>query len=89
MMAKAATTGIATSGALTMAVFSLATVPALYATGLAGAWIPASRRLWMQRAGGLVVVLMGVITLARSAIAFSLLDPTILTAGIDLLCRPF
>ena len=50
-----------------MAVFGLATVPALALTGLVGARLRPRRRLWMQRAAGALVVVMGLVTLVRGA----------------------
>ena len=88
MLAKAATTGSAGLGALTLAAFGLGTVPALYAVGLFGALMPPARRLWLQRAGGALVVALGVLTLARAAAAFALLDPAPGTAAHGLLCVP-
>ena len=87
MLAKAATTGSAGAGALTLAMFGIGTVPALFATGLFGALMPVGRRLWLQRAGGVLVVALGVLTLARSAVAFALLDPALVPGGEALLCH--
>ncbi len=88
MLAKAATTGSALGGALTLAVFGLATVPALYATGLAGAWLPPPRRLALQRLGGAFVVALGLLTAARAATALALLDPSGLPPfAQDVLCH--
>jgi uncharacterized protein len=87
MLAKAATTGSAGAGALTLAVFGLGTVPALFAAGLFGALMPPARRLWLQRAGGVLVLALGALTLARAAVAFALLDPTLVPGGEALLCH--
>jgi sulfite exporter TauE/SafE len=87
MLAKAATTGSAGAGALTLAVFGLGTVPALFAAGLFGALMPPARRRWLQRAGGVLVVALGALMLARSAVAFALLDPTLVPGGEALLCH--
>ncbi len=71
MLAVAAGAGSAAAGALTMAVFGLATVPALALTGWLGARLRPSQRVWMQRAAGALVVVMGLLTLARGAQALS------------------
>lgn len=66
MLAQAAATGSPGHGALTMAVFGLATVPALYATGLTGHLM---RGLWRHRlvqVSGALVLLMGVLSIARA-----------------------
>lgn len=66
MLVHAAATGSAAGGALTLAVFGAATVPALYLTGLTGFLM---RGLWRQRLvqiSGVLVLLMGVLTLARA-----------------------
>ena len=70
MLAVSAGSGSALGGALTMAVFGLATVPALALTGLLGTRLRPRRRLWMQRAAGALVVVMGLVTLARGVEAF-------------------
>ena len=88
MLAKAATTGSATAGALTLAVFGLATLPALSVVGWLGGRVPPARRLWLQRAGGVLVVLLGVLTVARAATALALLTPEAGTAAHHLLCVP-
>ncbi len=67
MLAVAATSGGAAMGALTMAVIGLATVPALAAVGAMGARLRPDRRVWMQRMAGVLVVVMGLLTVARSA----------------------
>ncbi|MDX1419916.1 MAG: sulfite exporter TauE/SafE family protein [Rubricoccaceae bacterium] len=87
MLAKAATTGSAAAGALTLAVFGVATLPALSVVGWLGGRVPAARRVGLQRAGGVLVVALGVLTLARSAVAFALLDPALLPGGEAILCH--
>lgn len=69
MLAVAATSGSVGRGALTMAVFGLATVPALALVGVLGARLRASRRLALQRLAGVLVVAMGVLTVVRGASA--------------------
>ena len=72
MLAKAATTGSASGGALTMAAFGLATLPALALAGALGSRLTPGRRVWMQRASGVLIVALGLLTLSRAALA---LDP--------------
>ncbi|MGB3544539.1 sulfite exporter TauE/SafE family protein [Rubrivirga sp.] len=67
MVAIAATSGGPGRGALTMAVFGLSTIPALALVGTLGARMRPSRRLTMQRLAGVLVIAMGVLTLARGA----------------------
>jgi len=67
MLAVAAGTGSAGRGALTMAVFGMATLPALAVAGTFGARLRPSRRVWMQRLAGALVVAMGLLTVARGA----------------------
>lgn len=65
MLAVAAAAGGAAQGALVMAVFGLSTVPALYLTALAGFLM---QPLWRRRltvVGGVLVVLLGLFTMAR------------------------
>lgn len=71
MLAVAAGTGSAAGGALTMAAFGVATVPALAVTGLLGARMRPGRRVWMQRAAGALVLAMGLLTVARGAHALT------------------
>ncbi|WP_412061973.1 sulfite exporter TauE/SafE family protein [Rubrivirga sp. IMCC45206] len=71
MLAVAATTGGPGRGALTMAVFGLATVPALAATGWLSGRLRPSRRARLQRLAGVVVVAMGLLTVARGAHALT------------------
>ena len=88
MLAKAATTGSAAGGALTLAIFGLGTIPALALVGTVGALLPPARRLWLQRAGGVLVIALGALTLARAASAFGLLGPEAATHTHTLLCLP-
>lgn len=74
MLAVAATSGGAAQGALTMAVFGLATVPALALVAVLGAQMRPSRRVTMQRLAGVLVVAMGVLTLVRGAAALAPVD---------------
>lgn len=89
LLVKAAATGSALGGAAVMATFGLATVPALYLTGLVGHWLPAPKRVWMTRLGGVLVVALGLLTLARGATALDLLTHTPgATATEQLICSP-
>lgn len=71
MLAVAASSGSAGRGALTMAVFGAATVPALALVGTLGARMRPSRRVTMQRLAGVLVVAMGALTIARGADALT------------------
>ncbi len=85
MLAKAATTGSAAAGAATLAVFGLGTVPALALAGTVGALVPPARRLWLQRAGGILVIALGCLTIARVVMA----HPVPATGGVQqILCLP-
>ena len=71
MLAVAASSGGAAQGALTMTVFGLGTVPALALVGTLGARMRPSRRVTMQRLAGVLVVVMGVLTIVRGADALA------------------
>jgi len=86
MLARAASTGSAATGALTLAVFGLATVPALAATGLAGVRLRPERRLLFQRVAGVLVVAMGLLTATRGALALAEPPPTHPNAALH--CAP-
>lgn len=88
MLAKASTTGSPLGGALTLAVFGIGTAPALLFVGRAGAGLPPARRLWLQRAGGVAVIALGVLTITRAAMAASLGHPPAPTSNAGLLCLP-
>lgn len=65
MLIKAATAESMAGGAVTMAVFGLATIPALYLVSLGGFL---TRPLWRHRfniASGVLVILLGVLTVVR------------------------
>jgi len=65
MLAMAAATGSPVQGALTMGVFGLATIPALYLVAIAGSLM---RPVWRARfhlASGILVIVLGLITIAR------------------------
>lgn len=71
LLVRAAAAGTPLGGAVVMAVFGLGTIPALYLTGLAGTrLLSPTRRLWLNRIGGVLVVALGVLTIARGATAF-------------------
>ncbi len=65
LLAKAAATGTIAGGALTMAVFGLATVPALFVLGMTGHLLRPAWRTRLNLAGGVLVILMGVLTIVR------------------------
>lgn len=89
MVAVAASTGSAASGAATMAVFGLSTVPALALTGVFSQRLRPSGRAQMQRLAGVLVVVMGVVTVARGADALTTgghthhSPPTAMTCGVN------
>lgn len=72
VLALAAATGDPLQGALTMAVFGLATVPALYGLALASFLMRPAWRLRLNQVGGILVIVLGVITLLRGTPA---IDP--------------
>ena len=86
MLAKAATTGSASGGALTMAAFGLATLPALALAGALGSRLTPGRRVWMQRASGVLIVALGLLTLSRAALALDLGGAP--PEAMDWLCLP-
>ena len=85
MLAVAAASGSAAAGALTMAVFGLATVPALALVGALGARLRPSRRLALQRLAGVLVVAMGALTVARGANALAA-PPEVHVTHTEVLC---
>ncbi len=87
MLAKAAATGSAGAGALTLAVFGLGTVPALALVGSVGRAVSPAKRRWMQQAGGVLVIGLGVLTVARAGPALGLAAPAAAPAH-EVLCLP-
>ena len=91
LLVRAAAAGTPLGGAAVMAVFGLGTIPALYLTGLAGThfFLP-SRRLWLSRVGGVLVVALGVLTMARGASALGAMDGhgTANHSNHSILCLP-
>jgi uncharacterized protein len=65
MALKAAETGSAASGAITMLAFGAGTVPALLLTGVATTYMSVRLRLYATRVAALVVVVMGVLLIMR------------------------
>lgn len=65
VLAKAAATGSVLGGALTMAVFGAATVPALYVLALTGFLMRPVWRARLNLVGGVLVIVLGVVTLVR------------------------
>ena len=76
MLVKAATTGTAWEGALTMAVFGSATIPALFLLGVSGTLLRPSWRLRLSRFGGVLVILLGLLTIARGTPLFDEVLPS-------------
>jgi sulfite exporter TauE/SafE len=66
MFLKAASSGSALSGALTMFWFGVGIIPALMATGLAGSFLGAHVRRWGTIAAALVILLMGMVLILRA-----------------------
>lgn len=64
-LALAAASGRATGGALLMAVFGLSTVPALFLVASVGALMQPRWRSRLNRVSGVVLILLGLITIAR------------------------
>lgn len=71
LLARAAAEGAPLGGAAVMAAFGLGTVPALALTGAFGRFVPPARRLTLSRVGGVLVVLLGLMTFARGVYAFA------------------
>lgn len=65
-LTMAVASGSALDGALTMAVFGLATVPALFAVVTFGSLLRSHRRVGLSRLAGLVAVAAGVVTVLRA-----------------------
>ncbi len=64
-LAMAVATGSAAEGALTMAVFGLATIPALFAVAVSGYLLRPGRRAGLSRLAGVVAVGAGCLTVLR------------------------
>ena len=67
MVLKAAETGGAPSGALTMLAFGVGTVPALLITGMVTTFMNVRFRLYATRFAALIVVVMGLLLIMRGA----------------------
>lgn len=67
LLARAAVAGGAWAGGLTMAVFGLGTIPALALLGVGGQRLQPAWRTRLHRASGVLVVLLGVLTLLRAS----------------------
>ncbi len=65
MVLKAAETGSAPTGALTMLAFGVGTVPALFVTGVATTFLSVRFRLHANRVAALLVIVMGVLLVVR------------------------
>jgi sulfite exporter TauE/SafE len=88
LLAKAAATGSAPAGAATLVAFGLATVPALYITGLSGARLAPAWRSRLGRAAGVVLIVLGLLTTARGAAALADLGRTGAEPGAAMTCHP-
>lgn len=64
-LAKATVAGSVAGGMVTMAVFGLATVPALLLVGLSPRFFRPGRRIRLNQAAGVLVVVFGLLTLSR------------------------
>ncbi len=65
LLMKASATGTPAGGAVTMFVFGIATIPALFALGLTGHLLRPAWRSHLNRAGGIIVILLGLMTVIR------------------------
>ena len=65
MAITAAQTASPVKSSLVMIFFGLGTAPALFIFGSAAQWLSSGARGWMLRGAGLMVVLMGLVNLAR------------------------
>ena len=72
VLALAAATGSPLRGALTMAVFGVATIPALYLLAMASFLMRPAWRMRLNRISGVLVIVLGLITILRGTPA---LDP--------------
>jgi sulfite exporter TauE/SafE len=77
-------TGSPLGGALVMFVFGLGTVPALLVIGGIGGLLSTRSRAWLNRLGGITVLLMGVILLLRGAAAAGWIGKVMLAPGVPL-----
>lgn len=73
LLVKAAATGSLLGGALTMAVFGLATIPALYLLALTGYLMQPAWRARLNLVSGVLVIVLGVVTIARGTPAMDLI----------------
>ncbi|MEO8505398.1 MAG: sulfite exporter TauE/SafE family protein [Acidobacteriota bacterium] len=73
-VAQALATGSAARGLLTMIAFGLGTFPAMLLVGLVGWGVTPGWRVWGLRLAGTVILIFGLITIARGAIAISSAD---------------
>jgi hypothetical protein len=65
MLALAAATGSPARGMLLMAVFGIATIPALYLFGFTGRLLRPEWRQALNRVAAVLVILLGLLTLIR------------------------
>ena len=72
LLVKAAATGTIAGGALTMAVFGLSTIPALYLLALTGYLMRPVWRARLNLVSGVLVILLGLVTIVRGTPAMDL-----------------
>lgn len=73
LLVKAAATGTVLGGALTMAVFGAATIPALYLLALTGFLMQPVWRARLNLVSGVLVILLGLVTIVRGTPAMEML----------------
>jgi len=67
-----------------MFVFGLGTVPALLVIGGIGGILSTRSRVWLNRLGGITVMLMGIILILRGAAAAGWIGKIMLAPGVPL-----
>ena len=72
LLVKAASTGTVAGGALTMAVFGLSTIPALYLLALTGYLMRPAWRTRLNLVSGVLVIVLGLVTIVRGTPAMDL-----------------
>ena len=77
-------TGSPFGGALVMFVFGLGTVPALLVLGGIGVILSSRSRVWLNRLGGITVLIMGVLLILRGASSAGWIGKIMLAPGVPL-----
>jgi len=75
MQLYALSTGSALTGALTMAVYALGTIPLLFGFGSFVSLLTTSRMKQLLKISGIIVILLGLLTFSRAMSSFGLLGP--------------